>query len=118
MPDDEITAAMCPSIKEWHNAEMGSAGENSAATKQAAPLAGDANMANSKQQQQKKKERERRVAQKKLAAAAKSRDQEQTAKEPRSVTERGKLRKETVAKPDYVPTNKKSPFTQRRGGGG
>ncbi len=75
-------------------------------------------MANSKQQQQKKKERERRVAQKKLATAAKSREQEQSTTEPRTVTGHGKLKKETVTKPDYVPTNKKSPFTQRRGGGG
>lgn len=74
-------------------------------------------MAKDKQQQQKKKERERRVAQKKLTAAAKSREEETTAKEPRTVTERGKLKKTTVPKPDYVPTNKKSPFTQRRGGG-
>jgi hypothetical protein len=74
-------------------------------------------MANSKQQQQKKKERERRVAQKKLAAAAKAKEQEKATTEPRTVTTHGKIKKETVAKPDYVPTNRKSPFTQRRGGG-
>lgn len=74
-------------------------------------------MANSKQQQQKKKERERRVAQKKLAAEAKSREQEKTTKEPRTITGHGKLKKETATKPEFVPTNRKSPFTQRRGGG-
>jgi hypothetical protein len=75
-------------------------------------------MAKDRQQQQKKKERERRVAQKKLAAAAKAREQETTTKEPRTVTERGNLKKQTVQKSDYVPINKKSPFTQRRGAGG
>ncbi len=71
-----------------------------------------------KNKQQKKKERERRVAQKKLAAAAKKRAQEKTTKEPqKTVPERTKLMTVAVPKTNYVPTNKKSPFTQRRSGG-
>ena len=71
-----------------------------------------------KNKQQKKKERERRVAQKKLAAATKRRDQEKATKAPQpTVPERAKLMKAAVPKIDYVVTNKKSPFTQRRSGG-
>lgn len=71
-----------------------------------------------KNKQQKKKERERRVAQKKLVAAAKRRAQEKTTKEPqKTVPERTKRMAAAVPKPDYVPTSKKSPFTQRRSGG-
>ena len=71
-----------------------------------------------KNKQQKKKERERRVAQKKLAAAAKKRAQEKTTKESqKTVPERTKLMTAAIPKTDYVPTNKKSSFTQRRSGG-
>jgi len=76
------------------------------------------NMAKNKLQ--KKKERERRVAQKKLAATAKRRDQKkaETEKESRKpTTERAKLMKEAVPKPNFAPTAKKSTFTQRRTGG-
>ncbi len=71
-----------------------------------------------KNKQQKKKERERRVAQKKLAATAKKRAQEKTTKQPqKTVPERTKLMTAAVPKTDYVPTNKKDHFTQRRSGG-
>ncbi len=71
-----------------------------------------------KNKQQKKKERERRVAQKKLAAAEKKRVQEKITKESqKTVPERTKLMTEAVPKTDFVPTNKKSSFTQRRSGG-
>ncbi len=75
-----------------------------------------------KNKQQKKKERERRVAQKKLAATARKRAQEKTTKEPqKTVPERTKLMMAAVPKPipkpDYVATNLKSSFTQRRSGG-
>ncbi len=72
-----------------------------------------------KNKQQKKKERERRVAQKKLAATKKKRAQEKTTKEPpKTALERTKrMTAAAVPKPDYVPTSKKSPFTQRRSGG-
>ncbi len=71
-----------------------------------------------KNKQQKKKERERRVAQKKLAAAAKKRSQEKSADQTKtSVPERTKFMTGGVAKPEYVPSSKKSPFTQRRSGG-
>ena len=67
---------------------------------------------------QKKKERERRVAQKKLAATAKKRSQKKPAKEPqKTVPERTKLMTVTAPKTNYIPSNKKSPFTQRRSGG-
>ena len=70
-----------------------------------------------KNKQQKKKERERRVAKKKLATAARKRAQEKTAAEPKkSVPERTKLFTAAVPKPDYIPTSKKTPSTQRRGG--
>ena len=71
-----------------------------------------------KNKQQKKKERERRVAKKKLAAAAKKRTQEKTAKEPqKTVPERTQTMSVAAPKTNYVHTNKKSPFTQRRSGG-
>ncbi|MBT4866939.1 MAG: hypothetical protein HON53_17690 [Planctomycetaceae bacterium] len=74
-----------------------------------------------KNKQQKKKDRERRVAQKKLATAAKRREQKKTETEKESqkpASERAKLMKEAVPKPNRAPTtNKKSTFTQRRTGG-
>ncbi|MFQ5732286.1 MAG: hypothetical protein ACE5KM_10065 [Planctomycetaceae bacterium] len=70
-----------------------------------------------KNKQQKKKERERRVAKKKLADAQK-RARAHSAKETqKTAPERTKFVTAAVPKPDYVPTNKKNPFTQRRGGG-
>jgi len=75
-------------------------------------------MAKSRDKQQKKKERERRVAKKKLAAAEQRRDQEKTAEESKKkVPGRTKRMASATPKPDYVPTSKKSPFTQRRSGG-
>jgi len=71
-----------------------------------------------KNKQQKKKKRERRVAQEKHAAATRRRAQEKTTKESqKSVPERTKRIEAAAPKTDYIPTNKKSPFTQRRGGG-
>jgi hypothetical protein len=71
-----------------------------------------------KNKQQKKKERERRVAQKKLATAAKKRAQEKTTKESQKpAPKRTKLMTAAVPKTDFVATNKKSSFTQRRSGG-
>jgi hypothetical protein len=72
-----------------------------------------------KNKQQKIKERQKRVAQKKLAAAARKRTQEKTAKASEAtVPQRSKIMAAAVpAKPDYVPTATKKPFTQRRGGG-
>ena len=72
-----------------------------------------------KDKQQKKKDRERRVAQKKLAAIAKKRTQEKSTKETqKTASKKSQVMAGAVTKTDYVPTtNKKSPFTQRRGGG-
>ncbi len=43
---------------------------------------------------------------------------EKTTNEPqKTVPERTKLMTAAVPKTDYVPTNKKNPFTQRRSGG-
>ena len=71
-----------------------------------------------KDKQQKKKERERRVAQKKLMDAAKKRALEKTAKgSQKSVPEKTKHVKEATPKTAFVPTSKKSSFTQRRSGG-
>ena len=71
-----------------------------------------------KDKQQKKKDRERRVAQKKLDAIAKKRTQEKSTQEAqKTVSEKSKVMVGAVTKPKHVPTNKKSPFTQRRGGG-
>ena len=54
----------------------------------------------------------------KLAAAAKRRAEAKTEKDSQKPgNDRSKLTKEAVPKPDYVPTSKKSPFTQRRSGG-
>ncbi|MDA1013204.1 MAG: hypothetical protein O3A00_01985 [Planctomycetota bacterium] len=72
-------------------------------------------MANKKEQ--KKKDRERRVAQKKHDADAKRHAQEKTTKEPaRATLAKPNLSANAVPKTDYVPINKKSPFSQRRGG--
>lgn len=68
-----------------------------------------------KNKQQKKKEREKRVAEKKLAAAVRRREDEK-AKDPKKVPKQSKVMTGGVQKTDYVPQNKKSPFTQRRGG--
>ena len=71
-----------------------------------------------KNKQQKKKERERRVAQKKHVAAQKKRAREKAAEEsPKSAPVKTMTRTKTGLKADYVPTNRKSPFTQRRGDG-
>lgn len=72
-----------------------------------------------KDKQQKKKERERRVAQKKLTAAAKKQAQEKSTKEAqKAAPKKPQVMSGAVTKTDYVPTtNKKSTFTQRRGGG-
>ena len=66
---------------------------------------------------QKKKERERRVAQKKHAAAQ-ERVQEKSEKETETAFPKAKktFTPATLPKQDHVATNKKSPFTQRRGG--
>jgi hypothetical protein len=72
-----------------------------------------------KDKQQKKKDRERRVAQKKLAEAAKKRTLEKTTKEnQKAVPGKSRVMSGAATKTDYVPTNKKSPFTHRRSGGG
>ncbi len=71
-----------------------------------------------KNKQQKKTERDRRVAQKKHNAALKERAQEKATKEAKkSVPLKTKHMTSAVPKTDYVPANKKSPFTQRRSGG-
>ena len=71
-----------------------------------------------KDKQQKKKERDRRVAQKKLTADAKKRTQEKSTKEAqKAAPKKSQVMSGAVTKTDYVPTNKKSTFTQRRGGG-
>ena len=71
-----------------------------------------------KDKQQKKKDRERRVAKKKLAETAKRRTQEKTEGDSKkTVHERTKSMTPSASKPDFVVSNKKSPFTQRRGGG-
>jgi len=71
-----------------------------------------------KNKQKKKKKRERRVAQEKHVAAAKRLAQKKTTKETQqTVPERTKRTEAAAPKTDYIPTNKKSPFTQRRGGG-
>ena len=71
-----------------------------------------------KDKQQKKKDRERRVAQKKLAAIAKKRTQEKLDQgDPKAGFGKIEVMSGAVTKPAYVPTNKKSTFTQRRGGG-
>jgi hypothetical protein len=68
-----------------------------------------------KDKQQKKKERERRVARKKHAAAAKKRAREkETSESQQTVPRRTKVETAAVSKTDYVPVNRKSPFTQRR----
>ena len=70
-----------------------------------------------KNKEQKKKDRERRVAQKKHAAEIKKHAQEKTAKEPASSSlAKPNLTAAAVPKSNYIPVNKKSPFTQRRGG--
>jgi len=71
-----------------------------------------------KNKDKKKKERERRVAQKKLAAAAKRREQENTTQEPQQSGPRSNkvFSVANTPKTNYVPTSKKSPFTQRRMG--
>jgi hypothetical protein len=73
-------------------------------------------MANNKER--KKKERERRVAQKKIAARKKV--QEKSAKEEEKPFPQTKRTFPVAPRPQaqYVPANKKSPFTQRRSGGG
>ena len=72
-----------------------------------------------KNKQKKKKERERRVAQKKFAAAAAKRTQEQTTKEGTSSVPAAKrvFSTDAVPKVDFIASNRRSPFTQRRGGG-
>ncbi len=73
-----------------------------------------------KNKQQKQKERERRVAREKLAATQKRAQKKKTTKEtPKTDGARSKKLTSAVAAPkaDYVAANKKSPFTQRRGGG-
>jgi hypothetical protein len=71
-----------------------------------------------KKKEQKKKERERRVAKKKLAAAEK-RAQAQTTNDAEKKLPRAKkiMTGAALPKTNYVPTNKKSPFTHRRSGG-
>ena len=72
-----------------------------------------------KNKQQKKKERERRVAQKKLADATRKRAQTKAAKESEKTVSKTKntMTSAAIPKIDYVPDNKKNPFTQRRSGG-
>lgn len=72
-----------------------------------------------KNKQQKQKERERRVAREKLAAAQQRAQKKKTTKEIPKTGSRSKKLTSAVAAPkaDYVAASKKSPFTQRRGGG-
>lgn len=71
-----------------------------------------------KDKQKKKKERERKVAQKKLAAAAKRRTLDKSDSDgKKSGVGSTKLESTASPKSTFVATNKKSPFTQRRGGG-
>jgi hypothetical protein len=67
-----------------------------------------------KKQEQKKKERERRVAQKKNAAALKRVQEKATERtEKTAVPTKKAYSVESAAKPVYVDTSKRSPFTQR-----